>query len=111
MPTDALKEFAEYERALATAEAQRRLLPPLPDLAAAVDELNASATNATGRPSEAVAGLNATNVTLSGLPDLPLLISRLGNVYYGQNPNISGHICANRRVALRRPRLYRPPRR
>ena len=81
--------------ALATAEAQRRLLPPLPDLAAAVDELNASATNATGRPSEAVAGLNATNVTLSGLPDLPLLISRLGNVYYGQNPNISGHICAN----------------
>ena len=81
--------------ALATAEAQRRLLPPLPDLAAAVDELNVGderdgAAERGGRRAD-----NATNVTLSGLPDLPLLISRLGNVYYGQNPNISGHICAN----------------
>ena len=86
------QQLPPITEALGNLRTQSALLPDLRLLATQLSLLNMSVVNATGDATAITASLVSFNGTVDALPDLPLLLDRMGRVYHSQSAE---HICAS----------------
>ena len=86
------QQLPPITEALGNLRTQTTLLPDLRLLATQLSLLNMSVVNATGDATAITDSLVSFNESVNALPNLPLLLDRMGRVYHSQSAD---HICAS----------------